>query len=117
MISTANAPHSTWADVRDGWHLASASTPSVIQERMPPGTAEERHQHLRGQDNSSFSFADSSPQGEPESFLPPIKGRCPEGAEGLSQPGQAHQARNEGEEDAEVLVISDGISREDRQEA
>lgn len=108
MISTANAPHYTWADVCDGWRLASAPTLSVIQER---------HRHSREQDDPSISFADSSPQGEPRSFLPPLEGRCPAGAEGLPLSGQAHQARNEGEGNTEFLVISDGISREDQQEA
>lgn len=99
MISTANAPHYTWASICDGWRLASAPTLSVIQERMPSGTAEERHWHLRVQDDPSVSFT----QGEPKSFLPPFEGRCPEGAEGSPQPQQAHQARSEGEGDAEFL--------------
>ena len=47
MISPATAPHYIWADICDGWKLADAPTLSVIQGRMPPGTAETRHKHSR----------------------------------------------------------------------
>lgn len=110
MISTANATHYTWAAVCDGWRLASAPTLSVIQERMPPGAAEERHRHSRVR---QFFFVLSGVltlevEGAAHRLGP---------QQGLEvAPGQTHQARNEGEGDAEFLVISDGLSPEDRQE-
>lgn len=111
MISPATAPHYLWADVCEGWHLARTSTLSVIQERMPPGTAETRHRHLRVRQ-----------------FFYVLGGRLTLDVEGQQQvlpaghgleiePGQAHQALNEGPDMVEFLVISDGISREDRQDA
>ena len=36
-----------WGDGCEGWHLVRAQNLSVIEERMPPGTAEQRHWHAR----------------------------------------------------------------------
>ncbi len=47
--SVLNAEHYTWGDHCDGWHLLQSDTPSVIQERMPPGTTERLHLHHRAQ--------------------------------------------------------------------
>jgi quercetin dioxygenase-like cupin family protein len=44
-VSVDTAPHYTWGDGCDGWHLVAADGLSVIEERMPPGTAEVRHRH------------------------------------------------------------------------
>lgn len=110
IVSTANAPHYTWASICDGWRLASAPTLSVIQERMPPGTAEERHRHSRVR--QFFFVLGGVLTLEVEGTAHRLGPR-----QGLEvAPGQVHQARNEGEGDAEFLVISDGVSREDRQE-
>lgn len=50
MITSAeNAEHYIWGDHCDGWHLLKTERLSVIQERMPPGTAEQRHYHERAQ--------------------------------------------------------------------
>ena len=46
-VSRASAPHYTWGQACDGWHLVKGEGLSVIQERMPPGTAETRHSHER----------------------------------------------------------------------
>jgi quercetin dioxygenase-like cupin family protein len=40
-----NAMHFTWGDACDGWRLVADPSLSVIEERMPPGTAEVRHFH------------------------------------------------------------------------
>lgn len=47
--STQTAEHYTWGNNCDGWHLLKSASLSVIQERMPPGTAEQRHFHARAQ--------------------------------------------------------------------
>ena len=49
-ISIANAQHYTWPSAIsehtcDGWHLHRSASLSVIEERMPPGSAERRHLH------------------------------------------------------------------------
>jgi quercetin dioxygenase-like cupin family protein len=40
-----NAMHFTWGDACDGWWLVADPSLSVIEERMPPGTAEALHFH------------------------------------------------------------------------
>ncbi|MBH0161330.1 cupin domain-containing protein [Fictibacillus sp. 26RED30] len=44
--STLNAEHYQWGDACDGWHLLKQDNLSIIQERMPPQTAEVRHYHV-----------------------------------------------------------------------
>jgi mannose-6-phosphate isomerase-like protein (cupin superfamily) len=46
-ISTQSAEHYTWGQACDGWHLVRGHELSVIQERMPRGTAEVTHYHAR----------------------------------------------------------------------
>ena len=51
-IRRDNAEHYTWssatnAQTCDGWHLHRSDALSVIEERMPPGAAEQRHLHRR----------------------------------------------------------------------
>jgi len=47
--SIANAEHYVWGNQCDGWHLLKSDTLSVIQERMPPNTAEQYHYHHKAQ--------------------------------------------------------------------
>ena len=47
--SISTAEHYIWGDNCDGWHLLKSDSLSVIQERMPPGTAEQRHYHAKAQ--------------------------------------------------------------------
>jgi mannose-6-phosphate isomerase-like protein (cupin superfamily) len=47
--SASTAEHYIWGDNCDGWHLLKSDSLSVIQERMPPGTAEQRHYHTKAQ--------------------------------------------------------------------
>jgi mannose-6-phosphate isomerase-like protein (cupin superfamily) len=44
-ISTATADHYVWGEICDGWHLVRTGDLSIIEERMPPGSAEQRHWH------------------------------------------------------------------------
>src|SRR5579863_9177486 len=46
-ISKASAEHYTWGQGCDGWYLVKNDQITVIQERMPPGTAETLHQHTK----------------------------------------------------------------------
>ncbi|MFC4426905.1 cupin domain-containing protein [Deinococcus navajonensis] len=111
LISTASAAHYLWADVCEGWHLARTSTLSVIQERRPPGTAETRHRHLRVR---QFFYVLG---GVLILELDGAAHAVPAGHGLEIRPGQAHQARNDSSETVDFLVISDGSSREDRQNA
>jgi mannose-6-phosphate isomerase-like protein (cupin superfamily) len=112
-IHTNNAEHYTWpsaisAQTCDGWHLHRSDALSVIEERMPPGTAEQRHMHQR---TTQFFYVLAGEltielDGE-EHCLPP--------ATGLTVPAQTpHQVFNRSREDARFLVISQPPSHGDR---
>ncbi len=108
--SPATAPHYIWADVCDGWKLVDAPGLSVIQERMPTGTQEVRHRHSRVR---QFFYV---LRGELTLVVEGAPLVIPAGSGLEVQPGQVHQACNESGADVEFLVISDGISRNDREE-
>jgi mannose-6-phosphate isomerase-like protein (cupin superfamily) len=117
-ISRANAEHYTWSSaIRpsaidatqcDGWHLHRSETLSVIEERMPSGTAEQRHLHQR---TTQFFYVLAGEltielNGE-EHRLTPFTG--------LTVPAETpHQVFNHGSEDARFLVISQPPSHGDR---
>ncbi len=111
--STASAPHYTWPSTTgpeqcDGWRLVTAPGLSVIQERMPPGTAETRHRHARTR--QFFYVLSGAASLEVNGVTHPLTAQ-----HGLEvPPGSAHQMRNDGPDDLHFLVISDGASRDDR---
>ncbi|MBD0288022.1 MAG: cupin domain-containing protein, partial [Flavisolibacter sp.] len=41
--------HYKWRRLCDGWNLVDEADLSIKQERMPPGTAEEKHYHRKAQ--------------------------------------------------------------------
>src|SRR2546423_13858769 len=45
VVSVHTAEHYVWGNRCDGWHLIRSAECSVIQERMPPHTAEVAHFH------------------------------------------------------------------------
>src|SRR5690242_790078 len=49
VVRRSDAGHYLWGDGCDGWHLVKHAQLSVIEERMPPGTAEVRHYHNTAQ--------------------------------------------------------------------
>lgn len=44
-INRNNARHYKWKDVCDGWHFVESNDLSIIVEKMPPGTKEDKHYH------------------------------------------------------------------------
>lgn len=109
--SVASAAHYEWGGGCEGWHLVRAAGLSVIEERMPPGTAESRHWHSRAR---QFFYVLSGQlvmdvEGERHELAP---------GSGIEMPqGVAHQARNDGEHDVCFLVISAPPSQGDRVDA
>ncbi len=107
-ISAATAPSYPWGDGCIGWHLVKNAQLGVIQEIMPPGTAEVRHYHERAQQffyilkgEGTFELA-----GETQRLGP---------GEGIEvPPGQPHQLRNETADALEFLVISTPHAHGDR---
>jgi mannose-6-phosphate isomerase-like protein (cupin superfamily) len=106
--SRDSAPHYTWGEACDGWHLVREPTLSVIHERMPPGTAEIRHAHERAR---QFFFvlagvASIELDGVEYELAP---------HEGLDvPPGAPHQIFNRTDSTLEFLVISQPPSHGDR---
>ena len=110
-ISVANADHYRWGDGCDGWHLMRAAGVSVIEERMPPRSAEVRHWHARA---IQFFYVMSG------TLVMEVEGARHELSKGTGielPSGTAHQARNEGSIDATFLVISSPPHQGDRREA
>ena len=108
-VSTANAPHYTWGQQCDGWHLLQGFDLSVIEERMPPGTAEVRHRHVRAR---QFFYV---LEGEAVLELEGVQHRLGT-REGLHvPPGAAHQMRNDTDAELRFIVVSSPKSHGDRE--
>ena len=107
-ISTATAPAYTWGQACTGWHLVQNARLGVIQETMPPGTAEVRHRHAVAQ---QFFYV---LRGEATFELDGERLTLRAG-EGLHvRPGQAHRIQNETAEPLEFLVVSEPHAHGDR---
>jgi mannose-6-phosphate isomerase-like protein (cupin superfamily) len=106
--SKATAEHYTWGSRCDGWHLLKNSELSVIQECMPPGTAEVRHFHHRAQ-QFFYILAGAA--------VMEVEGRSIKltAGEGIWIPvGLAHQIKNDSGGEVHFLVISQPPSHGDR---
>ena len=110
-ISRQTAEHYTWGSRCDGWHLLKNSELSVIQERMPAGTAEVRHFHHRAQQFFYVLAGEAVMEVDGRSLVL-------RAGEGLWIPtGVAHQMRNDSGDDVHFLVISQPPSHGDRENA
>ncbi len=110
-VSRENAEHYVWGAQCDGWHLVRASGLSVIQEQMPPGTAEARHRHHVAR---QFFFVLS---GELTIEVEQMTHRLCAQAGLEIAPGRAHVVRNESSERVDFLVVSQPPSHGDREPA
>lgn len=107
-ISTATAAHYNWGGPCDGWHLVRAAGLSVIEERMPAGTTEQRHWHARA---TQFFYVLSG------LLTMEIEGvtHALHAGVGIELPsGTAHKAQNESADDVRFLVISCPPAQGDR---
>ncbi|MEM7644773.1 MAG: cupin domain-containing protein [Pseudomonadota bacterium] len=109
-ISPAEAPHYVWGAECDGWRLCDAPGLSVIEERMPPGTAEARHVHDQARQVFRVLSGTLTMHGS-DGTVQVAAGQALEVALGL-----AYQARNDGTEDVRFLVISAPSTRADRRD-
>lgn len=108
VVNKSNAVAYIWADHCDGWHLVRDGNLSVIEECMPPGTAELRHHHRRAQ---QFFYVLSG------KAILDVEGVILELSSGDGVrivPGVRHQIRNESNEPVRFLVISQPPSHGDR---
>jgi mannose-6-phosphate isomerase-like protein (cupin superfamily) len=110
-ISKATAEHYTWGNGCDGWHLVKNPQLSVIQERMPPRTAEVRHFHHHAQQFFYVLAGDAVLE---------VDGRTMvlSAGEGIWIPAEiSHQMRNDSVDEVHFLVISHPPSHGDRENA
>jgi mannose-6-phosphate isomerase-like protein (cupin superfamily) len=110
-VSPDSARHYTWGDGCDGWHLLASEGLSVIEERMPAGTAETRHRH--GTARQFFFVLSGTLTLEIEGAIVTVA--AGNGCEVM--PGEAHQVFNRGGAAAEFLVISQPPAQGDREAA
>lgn len=111
VISAANAEHYEWGQKCDGWHLVASADLSVIEERMPSGTFETRHHHVRSR--QFFYVLEGELIMEVEYHEYTV--RAGQGIE--VAPGQRHQAMNRSDRPVRMIVVSQPPSHGDRVEA
>jgi len=109
-VSTNNAERYSWGDACDGWHLVKSQELSIIEERMPPQTAERRHVHSKA--DQFFYILSGEAQMEIEGQLVTVRAR-----NGIFiEHGWPHKIHNRSNEDVTFLVISRPTTRGDRQD-
>lgn len=109
-VSTANAVHYLWGDGCEGWYLVRTDELNIIEEKMPTGTSETRHLHLRARQFFYVLEGELTLEVEREEFVL----RVGEGVE--VAPGKAHQAMNRSAKSTRFLVTSQPPSHGDRVE-
>jgi quercetin dioxygenase-like cupin family protein len=108
VVGAGNAEHYRWGRGCDGWHLLAGDDLSIIEERMPAGTAEQRHRHVHAR--QFFYVLEGEAVLELEG-TPHLLRR----GEGLHvPPGAAHQMRNDSGAATRFLVVSAPRSHGDR---
>ena len=107
-MDTTTGRHYRWGAASDGWHLLEGEDLSVIQERVPPGEAERRHQHTHAR---QFFFILS---GEATLEIDGLEVVVNAGQGVEVPPGAPHQFFNRSEADVSMLVISSPRSHGDR---
>ena len=113
IISAKTAEHYTWGGPHatdcDGWHLVKTPDLSIIEERMPTGTREQRHLHRDARQFFLVLEGELMLEVEGEDFILGV-------GEGLEiAPGQAHQAINRSPSAVRFVVTSQPPSHGDRQ--
>lgn len=108
QVNRETAPHYAWSEDCDGWILCQSEALSIIHERMPPGSSENRHHHNKAR---QFFFVLSGQltmelSGEKYSIGAQSGIEIP--------PERSHQARNDSNAPVEFLVISTPTTQGDR---
>ena len=107
-ISTTTAEHYAWGEKCHGWFLLKADDIHVIQERMPPGSAEIMHFHSRARQLFYVLRGTLTMAGAAGSLA------VSAGHAVVIEPNFSHRAENNGAEDVEFLVISCPPSHQNR---
>ena len=99
-VDRSCAAHYLWGQDCDGWRLLDHPALSVIEERVPPGGAEQRHVHSRAR---QFFYVLSG-TGTIECEGTVVELRTGQGVQ--IPPGTSHRFVNRSDEDVRFLVIS-----------
>jgi mannose-6-phosphate isomerase-like protein (cupin superfamily) len=108
LISTKTAEHYTWGSQCDGWFLLKGDAIHVIQERMPPHTAEVMHFHRKSTQLFYALRGELSMESKSASLT------IPAGSAFIVGPNTEHRASNQTDQVVEFLVISCPPSHADR---
>src|SRR5690348_16070222 len=99
-VSVDNVDHYTWGEACDGWHLVKSQELSIIEERMPPHTAERRHFHTKA--DQFFYVLSGEAQMEIGDQMFTLRART-----GIFiDHGRQHRISNRSDQDVTFLVIS-----------
>ncbi len=112
IIDTTNAEHYTWGGANntdcDAWYLVKAEGINVIEELMPPNTAETRHLHRVARQFFYVLSGELTMEVEHHDFVVTA-------GKGIEiHPGQAHSAQNRGTVPLRIFVTSQPPSHDDR---
>jgi len=108
VVSQENAEHYRWGVDCDAWYLVNDEQLSVIEELMPPGSAEIRHYHKEAQQFFYILSGEVLMEVEGETSL------LSAGTGIRVLPGKRHQIRNPSSGPVRFLVISHPPSHGDR---
>jgi mannose-6-phosphate isomerase-like protein (cupin superfamily) len=108
-VDRSTAEHYVWGGMSDGWRLLDRDDLSVIEERVPPGGAEESHVHAVAR--QFFVLLEGS--AVMQTATGNVTLRTGQGVE--IPPGLAHRFTNPGDVDVRFLVISSPTTRGDRE--
>lgn len=107
-VSVATAEHYAWGEDCDGWLLLPRQDLLILQERMPPGAAEQRHFHSVARQFFYVLTGELTMSMEGETAVVAA-------GQGLEiPPGLRHQACNRSSGDVHFLVVSMPSTRGDR---
>ncbi len=108
VVSQENVEHYLWGKECDGWYLVKSDGLTVILERMPPGTSEERHFHRISRQFFYVLEGQLHIEVEHHDFVV-------NAGEGIEvSPGQEHQAINNGSHPVRFITVSQPPSHGDR---
>jgi mannose-6-phosphate isomerase-like protein (cupin superfamily) len=112
IIDTTNAEHYKWGGPNntdcDGWFLVKTPDLQIIEEAMPPGTAETAHHHIHSRQFFFVTEGQLTMEIEYHEFI--VKA-----GQGIEvAPGQIHHAMNRGSTPLRIVVTSQPPSHGDR---
>ncbi len=103
-----NCEHYVWGDHCQGWKLVDGNDLSVIEEEMPPHTAEKSHFHKNAQQLFYVTSGVASFDADGKEY------RVGPGKGFHLKAGVVHRISNDSDEDLKFVVISQPSTRGDR---